>query len=129
MPIEFTVDHERRTIFTTAGGVLTCSLLNEYLRGKVKQGIIDYAELFDARDVTLDFTLSDLKQIRDDVRDARGSRTPGRIAAITNSHFVYTFGLAYAALIKGSEARFRLFQDIHEAKDWLLSPVEDTDSG
>jgi hypothetical protein len=129
MPIELTVDHERRTIFTTASGVLTRNLLSEYLRGKVQQGIIDYAELFDARNVTLDFMLSDLRQINDDVSEALGSRKPRKIAAVTNSRFVYSFGLAYAALVKSSDVRFRLFEDIQEAKNWLLSPVDDTDPG
>jgi hypothetical protein len=120
MPIEFTIDREHRLILTTASALVNQEVLSDYVQRKAQAGVIDYAELFDARDVTLDLSLSDLQRIADEVRAAQGLLKPGKVAAITNSDFVYGLARAYAALAREDNPHFHIFRDIEEARAWLL---------
>ncbi len=121
MPITFTVDFTSKTIYTTAVGTIDFADLVVHLRAKDKANLLSYAELFDARDVLLDVSASELREIADEVRSVMGSQTPARIAVVTNSAFIYGLAETYAALTVQDNPQLRIFRSLEEANAWILA--------
>ena len=121
MPVSFRVDDSSGAIFTTAREIVSYAELVDHVAAKVERGLMARAELFDARDITLDLSLGELQQVADRVKEALGSQKPGKIAVITNSAFVYGLARAYAALSREDNPRFEIFQDEENARTWLLA--------
>ncbi len=99
---------------------MSLAQLAKYIQAKATAGVLGYVELFDARDITLDLSLSDLQQLGSQVREAQGSLVPGKVAVVTNSNFVYGLATAYAGFTREENPQFKIFQSIEEAEAWLF---------
>ena len=125
MPVTFQVDRSGGAVFTTARGIVSYAELLDHIASKAKQGLIARAELFDARDITLDLSLSELQAIAEHTKEALGSQTPGKIAVVTNNTFVYGLARAYAVFAREDNPRLQVFQNVEDARAWLLSEKDD----
>jgi hypothetical protein len=119
--IQFAVDHNANTIFSTARGMISCEEIVTHIQAKTRAGLIQYAELFDARDIVLDLSVGDLPAIASEMRGATAGETPGKIAVVTNSAFIYGLAGSYAAMTKDDNPHFEVFNDIEEARSWILN--------
>src|SRR5437868_7452938 len=119
MPIDHRIDPSAKTIHATAKGILTIHEILKYVADRSEANALTFAELFDARDVTLDLSITDLQRIAKEMREAVGTQTPGPTAVVTNSGFVYGLARTYAALTKKDNPAFAVFSDIEEAQQWL----------
>jgi len=125
MPVTFKVDTVSGAVLTTARGIVSYAELLDHINAKLERGLITRAELFDARDINLDLSLSELQGIADQTKRALGARTPGKIAVVTNSAFVYGLARAYAVISREDNPRFQVFQDAHDAHAWVVSEKDD----
>lgn len=119
MPIDHRIDASGKLIHATAKGILTIDEILKYVAARSAANALTYAELFDARDVTLDLSIADLHHIAKEMRQAVGTQTPGPTAVVTNSGFVYGLAQTYAAITRNDNPAFAVFRDIEEARQWL----------
>ena len=124
MPTSFSVDHDHRAVFTTANGILSLSHVRCHIQEKVEADVLSYSELFDARDVSLDLSISELSTIAKEVREVMGSVRPGKVAVVTNNNFIYGLARTYQALTATDNPRFEVFRDFDVARSWLLQEQE-----
>ncbi len=120
MPVTFLLDSEHRAIISTATGMLGRAEILEHLKAKSDAGVLGFAELFDARDVTLDLSVSDLQTIADDVREAMGATERGKTAVVTNNNFIYGIAATYKALTSAQNLEFEVFRQIDDARSWVV---------
>lgn len=123
MPITFRSEHGTKTILTTATGIVTCAEILDHINAKVTADVLTYAELFDARDVTLDVSIAELNLIAKKVREATGKEKPGRIGVVTNSSFIYGLAKLYASLTEEDNPHFEIFQEMDAARSWISGDV------
>ena len=121
MPVSTSIDHEAKTIHTTASGIVSCDEILDHVERKRIAKAFNYAEVFDARGVTLDLSISDLHTIAAEVRAATGQEKPGRVSVVTNSSFIRGLAHTYAALTIGENPEFRVFHDLEGAKEWTFA--------
>lgn len=121
MPVTSSIDHEAKTIHTTASGIVPCDEILGHVEKKRIARAFSYSEVFDARGVTLDLSISDLHKIATEVRTETGQEKPGRVSVVTNSSFIRGLAHTYAALTIGENPDFRVFQDLEEAKAWTFA--------
>jgi hypothetical protein len=55
VPYTLKIDHENRRVTCVGSGVVTINDLALYITDRITQGAYDYAQLIDAREVTIDF--------------------------------------------------------------------------
>ena len=120
MPVTFRGDRSNGVIVTVARGIVSYAELVKHIDAKAKKGVAARAELFDARDVTLDLSLQELKQLAAKVKEAVGEQSPGKIAVVTNSAFIYGLARTYAELSRKDNPRFEVFSDTQDAQAWIL---------
>lgn len=125
MPTTFSVDHERKTILTTASGILSLEEALDHLKAKAAAGAVTYAELFDARDVSLDFSVQDLMRIAAGVREVLGTAKPGPVAVVTNNNFIYGLARTYQVMTAQDNPRFEVFRDYEAARASLPAPCRE----
>lgn len=118
MPITFNI--ERNVIFTTATGILSYADVLDHIEAKRHGDVIASSELFDARRITLDISVDDLKSIASEVAKALDGKAPGRIAMVLNSAFFLGLARTYAGLSKVVNPAFEVFYDFDEARTWLM---------
>ncbi len=121
MPVTFRVDDATAAIFTKARGIVSYAELIDHIVAKAERGLMTRAEIFDARDITLDLSLSELQGVAVKTKEALGTQTGKKIAVITNSAFVYGLARAYAAISREDNPQFQIFQNDEDARAWLLS--------
>lgn len=119
MPIAFRSEHGTKTILTTATGIVSCADILDHIQAKVVADLVTYAELFDARDVTLDVSIAELHLIAESAREATGQQKPGRIGLVTNSSFIYGLAKLYASLTERDNPQFKIFQEMDTARAWI----------
>jgi hypothetical protein len=119
MPITFRAEHGAKVIVTTATGIVSCADILDHIQAKVVSDVLSYAELFDARDVTLDVSVAELKSIAVKSREAIGKHQPGRVAVLTDSSFIYGLAKLYASLTEKDNPQFKIFQDMDAARSWI----------
>ena len=119
MPITRTADEKTRTLYTKAVGPLSYEDFADHIQAKIKSGVIDYAELFDARGANLDLSLAELHSLSDQMQRALGNMQPGRIAVVTDSAFIAGLARAYQAASREHNPGFEIFGDCTEARTWL----------
>jgi hypothetical protein len=110
---------QEQTVSTTARGILSIIDVIEHVREKKRAGIELQPELFDARDVTLDLSASDLKTIAAEVARAIDGKQPGPVAVVTNSAFLFGLAKAYAELTRTINPNVAVFYDYEKALCWL----------
>jgi hypothetical protein len=119
MPITRTADEKTRTLLSKASGPLSYEDFTLHIEEKIKSGVLNYAELFDARGANLDLSLSELHSLSEQMRRAIGKTKPGRIAVVTDSAFIAGLARAYQTASREHNPGFEIFGDCAEARTWL----------
>jgi hypothetical protein len=120
MPVTFQTEKSGGAIITTARGIVPYAELVDHIAAKAKQGLMACNELFDARDINLDLSLSELQGIAEQTKKALGSQRPGKIAVVTNNAFVYGLARAYAVFSREDNPHLKVFKNTKDAHAWLL---------
>src|SRR5437879_264512 len=120
MPVKFKIDDASGSVFAEARGIVSFAELVDYITAKEEQGLMGLPELFDARDTTLDLSVSDLETLSSETAEALGTKVAGRVSVVTNSAFIYGLAQAYAVLARQVQPTFAIFKDAQEARIWLL---------
>ena len=107
-------------VVTTASGILGRDEILQHLQAKARSGLLASAELFDARDVTLDLSVADLQIIADQVRGAMDGIQPGRTALVTTNSFISGIAGTYKSLAAQGTTDLEVFQHVKDAREWLL---------
>ena len=112
-----------RLIVTTASGIVSLQDVLAHLDNKAGAGVLDFAEIFDARNVSMDLSIADLYTIQAAVRRTMGTMKPGRVAVVTNNNFIASLARTYLAITKDENPNFSVFQQMDEAQAWMLEAV------
>jgi len=121
MPITFSI--EQKVVRTEARGIVTYSEILDHIEAKIAAGAMAFPEIFDARDVMLDLSSSDLQQIASKVVDALAGAAPGKIAVVTNSPFLFGLARSYGELTKETNPQFKVTCDPEEADSWIVTEL------
>ena len=92
--------------------------LNHVL-AKAEAGVLSYAELFDARDIVLDFSGLELPRLAGEVRRIMGRQRPFKVAVVTNDRLISSLIRKYAETVGEDGRHFRIFRDVANARVWI----------
>src|SRR4051812_48015970 len=112
MPVAYRIDAHSGVVLTTATGIVTFQQLAQHIAAKSEEGYAAKAELFDARDITLDLSVLELKELAERAKAVLDPQAPGQIAVVTNSGFVYGLARTYAELSRADNPHFEVFSDV-----------------
>ncbi len=122
MPYSLTVDQQNRRVTCVASGVVTFNDIALYIADRIQQGAYDYAQLIDARDVTIDFppgesVYAHLMATRRDMKI--GATFPP--TAIVATHGTANFGYArqIATQLGFAKMPIEVFTNQADAESWL----------
>ena len=120
MPLNWTIDHERRRVDVTVEGRLTGDDIRAYLKKITEDGAMPNAKLFDATGLQGRLPTDDLKEIGASIRqhawDGRGPIGP--LAIVVADSFTQ-FGASQFADAAGRSRPLEIFKDRAEAERWL----------
>lgn len=119
MPIHFTVTPAQGVVLTTALGLVSGREVLEHVEAKTQAQLIHYDEIFDARNVTLDLSSSDLIAIAKAVRESLRGKMPGKSAVVTDSPIIYSLAKTYVELTGKETSDLHVFTDMPSAREWI----------
>lgn len=120
MPVTFKYDETGGIVLTTGRGIVSFEDLMRHIEAKARMKISGVAELFDARDMTLDLSLAQMRQLAEETESRLGAKPPNKTAVVTNSAFIYGLARAYADISRQNKSQFEVFSDIQDAQSWIL---------
>jgi len=125
MPIEYRIDHERKTIFAKGVGAFTALDMFNYQREAWSQpGVAGYNELVDMTEVTeiVDPSVDHIRQIVELAASMDPPDGNARFAIVAPNKLMFGLGRMYEAyreLQPGSTKVVRVFKTVREAMDFL----------
>ena len=126
MPLDMTLDAERRIVRATIGFPITFSDIRAHVETMRRTGYWVYPELVDARDIgRVDFSARDMLSLSHFVRERLGERPVAPCAVVVNSPRSFMLGRVFASLVAGW-IRMGIFEDLAAAEDWLAAQREET---
>jgi hypothetical protein len=125
MPISYTIDHNKKRIFTRAAGIVTFEELLAHMRAEPGQSAASYPEIFDCTDATTDINSADVRVLVDHRKKIAEVQEPGAVAIVaTNDLF---FGMFRVFDMLTDDVRpIRVFRSPEQAGEWLdsLDPAQ-----
>jgi hypothetical protein len=122
VPIDWTIDHEKRLIEATARGSVSAEEMRRYLDDVARAGCMPYAKIFDLADATTDLAIAEVqtigRSIRQYVIDGYGPLGPLAIVAGNGRGQFHAAGFADSA---GTTRPLRIFKDRDAAFAWFRS--------
>jgi hypothetical protein len=121
MPATYAIDKQRRLVITTVSGQLTLADALAHQNKILKDSDFDpsFSQLIDlTRASGSDLEARDIRKMAE-----RKIFSPeSRRAIVASSNLLYGFGRMFEILREGAgESGIRIFRDLDEAVDWLLS--------
>lgn len=113
-------DDSTQRLVLTATGVLGFGELERFLELVRDPGVLDYAVLWDMRDILLGLSASDLIRIRNRVAALdRGRPRQGPVALLVHTDAAFAFASAYVVLAQTAGYRVQAFRSAEAADAWL----------
>ena len=113
-------DDSTQRLVLTATGVLGFGELERFLELVRDPGVLDYAVLWDMRDILLGLSASDLIRIRNRVAALdRGRPRQGPVALLVHTDSAFAFASAYVVLAQAAGYRVQTFRSAEAADAWL----------
>jgi len=120
MAITYTLDRERRRMFTRAEGPLTIADLLDHLRVEELDRAEGYAELFDARGATTDVRADDVRRLVERTRELQAAgKVVGPTAIVADNDVVFGMARMYAILSEFVQAPVEVYREVPPALEWL----------
>ncbi len=120
-PISFRVDHDSRTVFTTARGILRIDDLVAHMRNLADAGVFAYPHLINARESKLQISPSDVRTLVSLNRELRSVHGHARTAFVARNPADFGMMRMYELIIGENDPGFAVFYDIDLAEQWILS--------
>jgi hypothetical protein len=120
-PIRFHVDHDTRTVLTTARGVLRIKDFVAHTHKIVKAGVFEYSQLINAREAHLDITPSDVLTLVSLMKDLRNTHGPAKTAFVAKHPADFGMMRMYEIKIGEDDSGFAVFYDIYQAEQWIFT--------
>jgi hypothetical protein len=120
MGITYTLDRDRRRMFTRAEGPLTITDLLDHLRVEELDRAEGYAELFDARGATTDVRADDVRRLVERTRELQAAgKVVGPTAIVADNDVVFGMARMYAILSEFVQAPVEVYREVPPALEWL----------
>jgi hypothetical protein len=121
VPYSLTVDHQHRRVTCVASGVVTFNDVALYITDRIQQGAYHYAQLIDARDVTIDFppgesVYAHLMATRRELKT--GAMPPTAIIA-TQGTANFGYARQIATHLGFAKIKIEVFTNPADAETWL----------
>lgn len=118
MPLTWEIDHDAKTIVTTATGAMANQEVMDYLAALVGQGAVGYRAIFDCRRaVGLNIRLSELAEQSKLVGSRKPDGFDGAIAVVVGSEAEREMAEYYAEQLRGTRL-CRVFPTVEAARAW-----------
>jgi len=121
VPYTLKVDHQNRRVTCVGSGVVTMSDIALYITDRITQGAYDYAQLIDAREVTIDFppgesVYAHLMATRRELKT--GAMPPTAIVA-TQGTANFGYARQIATQLGFAKMPIEVFTNQADAESWL----------
>lgn len=120
-PVSYYADHNTRTVFTTARGVLQIQDILAHARELAKAGLFAYSQLIDAREACLKISPSDVEPLVSLNKELRRIHGNAKTAFVTKRTADFGMMRMYELKIGDHDSGFAAFYDINQAVQWILS--------
>ena len=115
------MDHDARTVFTTARGVLIINDFVEHTYKLAEAGVFAYTQLLDAREAHLEISPGDVRKFVYQMKELRKTHGPAKTAFVARHPADFGMMRMYELQIGEDDPGFAVFYDINQAEQWILS--------
>ena len=115
------MDHDTRTVFTIAQGVLQIDDFVAHARELANAGVFAYPQLINAREAHLKVFTSDVHRLVSLNKELRRIHGPARTAFVAKHPADFGMMRMYEFLIGEHDPGFAVFYDIYHAEQWIFS--------
>lgn len=126
MPIEYKINSELRTVFTTAWGQLSISELPEYLKRLVADSQYEstFGVLVDASALEgVGLTPEAMRHFAESTRDTAQGLAGARVSIYAPTDVIYGMMRMYQIIREEAPYEIQIFREMNEARRWLgLTP-------
>jgi hypothetical protein len=119
--ISFQVNHDTRTVLSTAQGILRGDDFRTYAHQLASAGVFAYPQLIDARKAHLKISPSDVEILFSLMKDLRKTHGPAKTAFVTKNPADFGMMRMYELRIGEHDRGFAVFYDINQGMEWILS--------
>ena len=120
MPLQFTIDHDRRLVEVAAQGGVVLQDIIDYFDSVAVQGAMPYDKLFDASAGQFALSDDDMMVLGARVSAYAAMEPRGPIAIIVANEETNDLARRFANL-GGAERPVKIFRQVAEARSWLSS--------
>jgi hypothetical protein len=118
MPVNYTMDHKRREMYTTADGPITMDDIRKHLSKEHRDKGLAYRELIDAPRATAAVSSSDIRATVEILRAYGREGILGPTAIVVGNDLAYGMLRMLAILLEGVCA-LQPFRTRQDAEEWL----------
>jgi hypothetical protein len=119
-PISYDVDHNTRTVFTKARGVIKIDDFVEHARELANTGLFAYSQLIDAREARLKIAPNDIEILVSQNKELRRVHGNAKTAFVAKHATDFGMMRMYELKIGEHDTGFAVFYEIDHAIEWIL---------
>lgn len=120
MPISYTVDDEKKRMYTRATGLVTFEELRAHMNAEEGKPAGTYKEIFDCSDATTDVTTEQIRSLVAERIAVAQRRTPSPVAIVANTDLFFGIMRMFDSM-SDSIRPIRVFREREAAAYWLES--------
>jgi hypothetical protein len=119
MSISFVVERQQQLVRARWAGLVGLPDLAQYARALVAEGLLDHAQLIDARTAWIRLTAEETREIAELMASLGAVYGRAPVAFIPADSASYELARRYQELGAGGNPAFQVFEDLAAAETWL----------
>lgn len=121
MPYTLKIDHQNRRVTCVGSGVVTISDIALYIADRITEGAYDYAQLIDAREVTVDFPPGEsvYAHLMATRRELKTGALPPTALVATQGTANFGYARQIATQLGFAKMTIEVFTNLADAESWL----------
>lgn len=118
MPVSYSINHEKKRIYTRATGSISYIDLREHMRSEFGRDAAKYPEIFDCTDATADLDADDMRMLVKERSQIAQVQDAAPVAIVAPTDIFYDLFRIFNSLTS-SIRPMAVFRETGEAERWL----------
>jgi hypothetical protein len=118
VPINWTIDRERRTLMAVCDGIVTLGDIDDYFDAVAVAGTMSFRKIFDTSNGQSGLTEEEMMGVTARIRAYHGLGVMGALAIVFVSEHTHGLARLFGALAS-ADRPIKIFRDLRAARRWL----------